>query len=772
MSLLLPSNRIHPALPSHPEPPQQGGHAKVTGAARYAFDAALPGMLHAKVLRSPHPHARIRGIDTAKAAALPGVVAIVTGADARALALPTYGFTIQDQPVIAIDKVRHVGEAVVAVAARDERTALAALALVDVDYDPLPALPDPAAALAPGAPLLFEEPQPGFALPVGAGSTSRKEPAPNVLYEYTYTRGGVDAALDRADHVFTDSFAFSAINHYHLEPHVNVARFEDGRLELWSSNQDPFMLRADLSRIFGMPDTDIRVHTPLIGGGFGGKSYCKMEPLVALIAQKARRPVRLALTLDESILTLTKHAAELTLTTAVGADGRLLARRADIVLDGGAYCDASVMVALKTGFRIAGAYHWDALDVRSRVVRTTKVPAGSFRGFGGTQASYASECQMDMIAHRLGIDPYDLRVMNFLGPDEPFAPGDSAIDSDLKGGLDEVCTRLGYRAPKKAGHGFGLAVGIKDGGGTGNHAGAIVKVSQSGRITVLAATAEIGQGAGTTLCSIAADVLGLDAADARYGAIDTDVTPLNNGTHVSCGTVVTGSAVAEAAASVREEILAFAAEQLQCAPADLALEGWAVRRNGALHPLEPMVRGYYGGQGFAFTAYGHVKVPYDDGAPLRSQNLFWMPCWTGAEVSVDRETGRVTVHRLVVGSDAGRIISRRACEGQVAGAAIQAYGQAMFESLRYTPALQPENATPWTYRVAQAADLPEHFEVFVTEHMRGPGPGGLKGIGEAGMLSIAAAIGNAIEDATGVRVNAMPFSPEAVLAALDAADPA
>src|SRR6516162_9240132 len=506
------------------------GPDKITGAARFTFDVTLPGMLHAKVLRSPHPHARIVAIDTSRAEALPGVVAVVTGGDAARLPDPYYGVAIRDQPVIAIDKVRYVGDMVAAVAAFDEETAYRALALIDVPYDLLPPVSTIDEALADGAPLLFDAPAAGEPVKLGGGLISLKEPRPNVLCEFGYTHGDADAVLARSDHAFEDCFHFSRINHFHLEPHVNVARVTGEQIELWSCNQDPFVLRSDIARIFGRPANNVRIRASYVGGGFGGKSFCKMEPLVVLLAMKASRPVRLCLSLDESLLTLTKHAGILILKTGVTRDGRLTARNSEIQLDGGAYSDASALTVVKTGYRITGPYRWEAVTTRAYAVRTNTVPAGSFRGFGGTQASFASESQLDMIARRLEIDPYDFRCKNLLAVGQPFQPGDSGIDSNLTSGLDEVVERLGYRQRARSsaqGHkarGMGLGIGIKDGGGTGNHAQALVKLLPSGRAIVSAAAVEIGQGATTTLSRVAAETLNLPLDWVRYGAIDTDST--------------------------------------------------------------------------------------------------------------------------------------------------------------------------------------------------------------------------------------------------------
>jgi CO/xanthine dehydrogenase Mo-binding subunit len=748
------------------------GPDKVTGAARYTFDVTLPGMVHAKVLRSPHPHARIVAIDASRAEALPGVVAVVTGADVIELPDPYYGVAIRDQPVLAIDKVRYIGDMVAAVAALDEETAFRGLALIDVRYDLLPPVTTIDEALAEGAPLLFDASVAGEPIKLGNGIISLKEPRPNVLCEFAYRNGDADTVLARSDHVFEDRFRFSRINHFHLEPHVNVARVTAEQIELWSCNQDPFLLRGDIARIFGRPANNIRIHASYVGGGFGGKSFCKMEPLVVLLAMKAGRPVRLCLSLDESLLTLSKHAGILILKTGVTKDGRLTARKSEIQLDGGAYSDASALTVVKTGYRITGPYRWDAVATRAYAVRTNTVPAGSFRGFGGTQASFASESQIDMIARRLGIDPYDFRCKNLLASAEPFQPGDSGIDSDLTSGLDEVVERLGYRqrvrgsAQDHKARGMGLSIGIKDGGGTGNHAQAIVKLLPSGRAIVSAAAVEIGQGATTALSRIAAETLKLPVEWVRYGAIDTDHTPLDNGTHASCGTVVTGIAVMRAATDARNQVLEFAAERLGCRADELALDNWMVRRGNYAHPLEPMIAEHFGGAGFEFIGRGMVKVPNDSKAPLTAAALFWMPSWVGAEVEVDRETGKVRVVHLVVGADSGRSINPVACRGQIEGAALQALGQSLFEELRYEGG-EPVNATPLKYRVPLAGDLPDCLESFILEH-GGPGPFGAKGIGEAGMLGVASAIANAIHDAVGVRLTEIPFTPERVLAAIEA----
>ena len=353
-------------------------------------------------------------------------------------------------------------------------------------------------------------------------------------------------------------------------------------------------------------------------------------------------------------------------------------------------------------------------------------------------------------------------------PGEPYAPGDSALDSDFEAGLSKAADLIGYgTSPKKRGRGIGLSVGLKDGGGTGNQALAEIKVSDAGEIMVRAAAVEIGQGVGTVLGTIAAEILDRPMTAVRYGEIDTDHTPLDTGTHVSFATAVTGRAIEQAAIDVRDQILEFAAERLGCDRAELLLSDWKILRGNQSFPLQKMLREYYGPVGTEFIGRGRMKILYDAAAPLGSQNYFWMPCWSAAEVDVDEETGKVTVLKLVVGADAGRALNLPACHGQLEGAALQAFGQSLFEELAYDGAA-PANADPMTYRVPLVTDLPGEFESFIEEQGMGPGPGGAKGLGEAGMLGIAAAIANAVEDAVGARVLQLPITPERVLAALRA----
>jgi CO/xanthine dehydrogenase Mo-binding subunit len=745
-------------------PPRVDAPAKVTGTARYTADVRLPGMLYAKVLRSKHAHARLISVDASRARTVPGVYAVLTRDELDGIA-PGYGYFVKDQPVVARDKVRYVGDVIAAVAAVDEATALRALELIDVAYEPLPAVPDIDAALADGAPVLFDKAPPGIVPPYGTGASALLRPRPNVCYEFRYETGPDDVWAE-CDHVFTDSFAFSRMNHFHLEPFVTVADVRGEQIEIWTSTQNPFPLRKELARVLGTAESKIRVNVPFVGGGFGAKNNCKTEPIAILLSKIAGRPVRYCLTTEEGFLTMTQHSAIVTVKTGVLADGTFVARESKVLLDAGAYSDGSPLVAEKAGYRMPGPYRWRHIKSSCECVMTTTTPAGPFRGFGAPQATWASESQVDMIARRLLMDPYELRVKNFKALGEPFVPGESGIDSDMREGLDLVAAELGYHSRERMpNRGMGLAVSLKDGGGVNKPATARVKIATSGDVYLSCGTVEIGQGAHTALTQVVADVLGCPREKVVYAPINTDITPFDQGTNASSGVAVMGQAVQRAAEDVKAKVLEFAASRLDCKPADLTLEGWAVLRGEEMTPLTGLIHGSFGGTGFEFTGEGFYKIATSHEAPLEAQCVFWENGWAGAEVEVDPDTGKITVLQLVASGDVGKAINTLTCRGQDEGAAMMGYAQALFEEMRFSDGVLL-NGEALDYRVPLAEDLPRRFVSITQEQGHGPGPFGAKGAGEGAMVPVAAAIANAVHDAVGVRITQLPLTPERVFTAL------
>ena len=402
-------------------------------------------------------------------------------------------------------------------------------------------------------------------------------------------------------------------------------------------------------------------------------------------------------------------------------------------------------------------------------MRTTTVPSGSFRGFGGTQANFASESQIDMIARRLGLDPLEVRLKNMLRPGERYLGRDAPIDSDFAQGLKNAAECIGYGKPRRRGRGVGLAVGFKDGGGEARAARAAVKITVTGRVVVQAGSCEIGQGTATSLSQIAAEILNVPFDWVRYGEIDTDVTPYDQGTHASSGIAVGGNAVARAAQDVRDQILGFAAEKLSCRPDDLYLKDWTVQRGGEVFPLQPLAIEYFGGYGCEFVGRGFFKVDEDLTTALNAQRLFWMPSWIGHRGRCRRRDRPIRRHGFRRrGPTPGGSSMRRRCAGRSRAARCRVWVKPCSRRSS-TRASKLATATPLTYRLPLANDLPKRFQSFVEEHGMGPGPFGSKGIGESSILAVAAALANAVEDAVGVRITSLPITPEKILCALDSA---
>ncbi|MFW0796306.1 xanthine dehydrogenase family protein molybdopterin-binding subunit [Gordonia sp. CPCC 205515] len=750
--------------------PRADSGIKVTGKAVYGTDIARAGMLCAKVLRSPHAHARIVSIDASAARALPGVHAVLTRDEA--VGLQPYGTMVKDQPTVAMDAVRYIGDIVAAVAAVDERTALDALDLIDIVYDVLPAVFDLDEAMDPSSPLIHPEAPFGAVPGYGDGASAKLRADHNVPYEFRYSTGNPAVWAD-CDHIWVDEFRYSRMNHMHLEPFVTVAEATDDDIEVWTSTQSPFNLRKELARIFTIPENRIRVQVPFIGGGFGAKNGPKADPVAIRLSQLCGgRPVRFAMTTEEVFLTVSQHAAKLVVKSGVKSDGTFVARESLVLLDGGAYAEHSPAVAEKAGYRMPGAYRWRHIDSVCRVVTTNTVPAGAMRGFGGTQATWASERQVDLIAERLGMDPYDLRIKNFKALGEEYVPGESGIDSDLAEGLRLVADAIGYHDRKRSDaggplrRGMGVALGVKDGGGINKPAMARVKVTSRGDVILNCALTEMGQGGHSALCQIVAEVLCTSPARVVYGRIDTENTPFDQGTNASSGIAVMGQAVRSAAENLRRQVLDWAGDQFGFEPSTARLEDWSVHTAaGEVHPLFGRIMEIFGNTGFEFSADGYYKARIDHRAPLEAPCVFWEIGWAAAEVEVDIETGRVEVLQLVVSGDAGKVVNKISCRGQDEGAAIFGLAQALFEEMRYENG-ELLNAEALLYRVPLAEDIPRHFRSITQEQGHGAGPFGAKGMGEGGMLPVAPAIAQAIADATGAQLRALPMTPERIFRAL------
>ena len=726
------------------------GWDKVSGGAVYTGDIVLPGMAYAKLVASPLPHATIKRIDASRARALPGVYAVLTGAELVGME-QTYGSERKDRPIVAVGKVRFQGEAVAAVAAVDEATAEAAAELVEVDYEELPPVTDMLAALEPDSPLVHPK---------------------NLCHDYHYGWGDVERGFAESDHVFEDTFTFPMVYHYAMEPHVCIARHDGDGITVWSSAQHPFLVRDELARIFHLPLNAVQVIVPYIGGGFGSKSYAKIEPLTTALAREAGRPVRLALSVEEAFKTVRRHAARVTIRTGVKADGTFTAREVLAYVDTGAYADNGVRVTQRIGDRAPGPYRFPHLKVDTYGVYTNTTPAGSFRSIGGPQAAWACESQVDIIAAALGMDPMELRLKNLATPGEEVRRGRRPLEADLAMGIRAMADGIGWSGYQPSSprpgvrRGIGMACSITNAGANPTST-AIVRLLADGSAIVLVGTAELGQGSRTTMAQIAAEELGMSIGGVRVVSSDTGVVPYDRSTGSSRSTTLMGLAVQGAAVEVRDQLLALAADHFESAPGGLSVGNGEISHGEERIGFPELVKARFDGAGGELIGRGYVSSQHASGK-LTQEPVFWEVGMGAAEVEVEEATGVVRILRYVSAVDCGKAINPQQVEGQDEGASMQAIGHTMFEEMVYEDG-QLLNPNLIDYRIPTFADLPDVFETILIENEDGPGPYGAKGIGEGGIVAVAPAVANAVYNATGVRIKDLPLTPERVWRALEAA---
>lgn len=742
--------------------PRRDGDAKVTGSAGYTVDIDLPGMTHAKLLRSPYPHARIVAIDSAAARQYPGVVAVVTASDLPDVEL-VYGHALADHPLIADGVVRFAGEPVVGVVAEDAVTAAEALHLIHVEYEPLPPVLTVEEALAQDAPIIHETPGVQGAHRGFLEDIVRDHP--NVCSRSRHNWGDVEAAFAGADLVIEGEYRYPMCYAYAMEPYTAVAEWSEGNLTVWSSAQHPYMVRDDLAHCFRLPMSAVRMIVPYVGGGYGSKSYTKIEPLTAALALRAGRPVRLALSVEEAILTTRGDAARVRIQSAFDREGHLLGRRAEVLLDTGAYAENSPHVCRRAATRLAGPYRIPALDVTSAAVYTNTAPASSFRGFGAPQTTLAAESQLDEAAERLGLDPLELRRRNVLRPGEPPWPGARPMDADLLADLDLVAEELGWQTRPAAGRGRAIALSSSD-AGSDPASTAVLRVHADGSVTVMCGSTEIGQGSSTVLPQIAAGEMGVSLERVHLLQSDTAAVTYDRSTGASRTTTLMGLAIQAAAADARQQLVGWAQEALAPDGPDVVETTGGVRVGDATHDWGAIVRAWFGGSSGEVVGRGYVRRAGRTGL----MPPFWEIGCIGVEVSIDEETGELRVHRLVTVGDVGCAINPQLAEAQDIGAAIMGLGMATREELVYQDG-NLMNGNLFDYRVPRASDVPE-LRTVLAERGDGVGVYGAKGIGEGALNPVAAAIANAAYRAAGIRLREAPFTPDRVWRALQERDAA
>jgi CO/xanthine dehydrogenase Mo-binding subunit len=737
--------------------PRADGVAKVTGSALYTGDIVLERMAHAKMLRSPFAHARIRSLDASAARRQPGVIEVLTG-DGLAGIHPYYGHAVKDHPLLALGKVRFVGEPVAAVIAEDELAAQEALEAIAVDYEELTPVLDVDAALAPGAVLVHGKDYAGGAF---RGFDDFPGGTKNVCQAVHIEWGDVDAAFASAAHIAEGEFYFPMVYAYAMEPYTAIADYDPrGRLTVYSSAQHPFMVRHDLAGVFGLPLNSVRVIVPFVGGGYGSKSYTKIEPLVAACSWKASRPVKLALSIEEAFLTTRSDDARVRMRTAVDARGRVMARQAIIHLNTGAYAENSPMVARKAANRIVGPYRFPNARVDCLAVYTNTVPASSYRGLGGAQVTFPGESQMNELADMLGRDPVEFRRENLAQSGESIHPGMRPIDADIPGDIAKAAAALHWDRPLAAGRGRSVCCSASDAGAYPVTL-AMVQVYADGSVSVLSGSTEIGQGSHTVLAQIAAEEMGVPFEKVRLVGSDTAITLFERSTGASRTTTLMGRAVMEACREAIAQCKTMAAELLRVPAEQLIAERGGIR-SGDTHMSWPEILNQY----FQLEGCSIIGRAYLRKAGLLEQvPVFWEIGVTGVEIGVDRETGQIQLDSLVTVGDVGLAIHPAMTESQDLGAATMGLGASLFEQLIYD-GQQLMNGTLLEYRVPRFSDLAPHIQLLLTENRDGVGPYGAKGGGEGSVNPIGPCLANALYQAAGVRIRTLPLTPERVWKAL------
>jgi len=759
------------------------GPGLVTGRAQFTDDFEMRGMLQARILFSPHAHARIAAIDATQARALPGVACVLTHADVPRVPYTTAG---QNHPepspwdTFLLDrKVRYIGDRVAIVAAETLAIADRALELLDIEYEILPAVFDPAAAIQPGAPVIHDEPD----------CLRVYDPTRNLAAHLEAVVGDPERGFALADHVFEATYRVPQVQQCSIEPHVTITYLDDqGRLVVRTSTQVPFHSRRVVARVNQMPPGRIRVVKPRVGGGFGGKQEILNEELCAALTLRTRQPVRLEFTRPEEFTSSrSRHPQTLHIKTGVRQDGTIVANELRVLANTGAYGAHAMTVQSCTGSKTLPLYRCPNLRFVADVAYTNLPVAGAFRGYGGPQGYFALESHMDDVALALGLDPLRFRSQNAIrsGDPDPLAvalgEGKEGLPRTVQSCALEECMQRGAAAigwdrrtgarsavasPAGAANrgettlrrGIGMAIAMHGTSIPGDDMGAAtIKVNEDGTFNVLCGATDIGTGSDTVLAQMAAEVLGVEPSKILMYSSDTDMTPFDVGAYASSTTYISGRAVQRAAQAVRVELLAVASAMLG-EPAVQLRGGFALSAAGKRVPIPDVT---------SSSLYGANKRQIVGSASMLSEDSPPPFAATFAEVEVDLETGVVRVLHLVEAVDLGTAINPMQAEGQVEGGATQALGYALYEEMRYDAAGRLLTASFRDYKIPSAVDMPR-FTTILIPTWEPSGPFGAKSVAEIPLDGPAPAIANAVRDATGVRVYEIPMTPERVLRALEA----
>ena len=749
--------------------PKRDAPEKVNGKARYVHDINLPGQLVGKILRTDRVHARIIAIDVSAARALPGVHAVITAADVPNQAI---GVT-RDNPPLKGDRVRCERDEIAAVAAETEELADAALALIKVEYEDLPVLLDAAVARDSGA-LLIHDDKPG-----------------NIALEFDYEHGDVVQGEAESDVVVEDCFSLHYVTHACMGVSGVIADFDDitGNLTLYSNTQVPFLHKREFAEVLEMDPNRIRIIQPTIGGGFGSKlDIYPFEPICVYLAQAAGRPVKLVFSrTEEFVASPTRQPAKVRLRSGCRRDGRLTFRKVEMLLDNGGYTSwgaTTPMVMMQT---FSSLYRVPHCLYHSAAVYTNNPYAGSFRGYGNLQATFAVEGHMEKLAEAIGMDPLEFRLCNAQEPGEVTGQGMHFRSCGFKDCLRTVAERSDYQARRQQNieqrdsgpirRGVGMASMLHVGGGAkiypSDGCGTILKLDDFGHVTILTGASEIGQGSETVLSQLVCEELGLPLSSVTVVNNDTDITPWDVGVHASRTTFIAGNAAVGAARLAKQKILDAAATATGYSTQELDLRGGGIvlrEDNTTLMMLDRLLRSMHFKDKADLVITNYYYEPpsvHQDAQHKGDVSAAYAWATQVVEVEVDSETGVVRLLKCTAAHDVGRVINRLGIEGQIEGGIVMGQGYALSEDLVIRGG-HCQNPGFRDYKLITAPEVPL-MDISFIETMDGEGPRGAKGVGEAPAICVAAAVANAIENATGVRINQLPFTPENVYRALHAA---
>ncbi|UCB48182.1 MAG: molybdopterin-dependent oxidoreductase [Deltaproteobacteria bacterium] len=743
--------------------PRVDAEVKVTGEATFSADVRLPNMLLGRLVRSPLPHARILNIDTSRAERLPGVKAVIVGQETPFV----FGVSHMDQTPLQTEKVRYVGDPVAAVAAVDEDVLLEAMALIKVDYEPLPAVFDPEEAMQEGAPIIHE----------GAER--------NIAANPCYNLGDVEKAFQEADHVFEDRFETQRVAHVCPEPHNCVAVWDySGKLTFYYCSQMPSVTRVQLSKALGIPESKIRVITNHVGGGFGSRATSKfpMDFAAIVLARKAGRPVKIEYTRDEEFIYSTfRHKFIMTVKTGIKKDGTITGRHFTNICDNGAYSDYGPVVTNVGGAMQGTLYRFMNYRYDGYTVYTNLPYGGAMRGIGNPQVHYAGETQLNMIAERVGLDPLEIRLKNAARTGDETATGAVLKSCGLVECLEKVADKIGWkekRAHPAPNRGLGIACGVHftgvrlSPGIDADFAGATLTVNDDGSVNLATSCVDIGSGSSTALTQIAAEVLGIEVEKINTIFGDTETCPMGWGSRASRNTAIGGMAIKKAAEEARKQIIETAGEKLEVHPDDLDIRNSTVFVKSAPSrsmTVADVVRlGRYRKDGQAVMAKCHWDAPSELADPVTGRGNFSMAFSYGAkaiEVEVDPGTGQIHILEVAASQDLGKAINPLGAIGQIEGGVHMGLGFAMSEEIVLDDVGRMKNNYLLDYRTLTSLDMPPVSPILV-ETNDPIGPFGAKGVGEMATIGTPDALVSAVAAATGLFLTDLPITPEKVLLAL------